>query len=226
MKVPATSPGVEVIDITLPFSEFVPTWPSHPPTAVEPMSRVAEGKSSNVSRLVFSTHAGTHVDANWHFIDDGAKMLDIPLDRWNGPCFVARVPDDVTKIEPAHLDAAGIPDGTERLLLRTGNSREWAGWSRRERLPFREDYVAVSAEAARWLVDHGVRLVGIDYLSVGPYGEENGRTHRTLLGNDVLILETIDLSAVEPGPYHLACLPLKVAIGDGAPARAVLLRGA
>jgi arylformamidase len=220
------TPGADatLFDITVPFSERVPTWPSHPPTRVEPMSRIADGRPSNVSQLAISTHAGTHVDANWHYVDDGRKLLDIPLTRWNGPCFVARIPDAVRRIEPAHLDAADIPAGTERLLLRTANSREWAGLHGDAPLPFREDYVGVGADAARWLVEHGVRLVGIDYLSVGPYGDENRATHRTLLGNDVLVLETIDLSAVEPGRYDLICLPLKIAIGDGAPARAVLVR--
>ncbi|HEU5431567.1 MAG TPA: cyclase family protein [Thermomicrobiales bacterium] len=219
---PPLGAGAIVYDITVPFSAFVPTWPTHPPTRVEPMSRIAEGRPSNVSQLAISTHAGTHVDANWHFIDDGRKLLDIPLDRWNGPCFVARIPDDVRRIEPAHLEAANIPPGTERLLLRTANSGEWADWGGDAPLAFREDYVGVGRDAAQWLVDRGVRLVGIDYLSVGPYGDENRATHRTLLGNDVLVLETIDLSNVEPGPYVLTCLPLKVAIGDGAPARALL----
>ncbi|HET7095133.1 MAG TPA: hypothetical protein VFI22_16700, partial [Thermomicrobiales bacterium] len=104
----------------------------------------------------------------------------------------------------------------------TANSRDWAAWDAASPLPFREDYVGVGNDAARWIVERGIRLVGIDYLSVGPYGDENRATHRTLLGNDVLVLETIDLSDVEPGPYDLTCLPLKVAIGDGAPARALL----
>jgi arylformamidase len=217
-------PGTEVIDIILPFSANVPTWPTHPPTTVEPMRRRAWGDGSNVSRIDISTHAGTHVDANWHFIDDGAKLLEIPLQRWNGSCFVARIPDDVATIEIADLEAAGIPPGTERLLLRTRNSRDWSGWSGEDPLPFREDYVAVSPDAARWLVARGIRLIGIDALSVGPFGDANRETHSILLGNDVLIIETLDLSRIEPGAYDLVCLPLKLAIGDGAPARVLLVQ--
>lgn len=217
-------PGAEIFDITVPFGPNVPTWPMHPPSTVGPLRRIAEGAPSNVSLLAISSHAGTHVDANWHFIDDGAKLLDIPLSRWNGPCHVARIPDIVAEIEPADLDAAGIPAGTERLLLRTRNSREWERLGDEAPIPFREDYVGVSPEAAQWLVDRGVRLIGIDYLSVGPFGEVNKETHRTLLGNDVLIAETLDLSGVEPGRYDLVCLPLKLAIGDGAPARVLLVR--
>jgi arylformamidase len=219
-------PGMEVFDVTVPFSPHVPTWPTHPPTTIEPMRRVARGDQSNVSRLDISSHAGTHVDANWHYIDDGTKLLDIPLARWNGPVHVAHIPDDVSVIDIAALEAAGIPSGIERLLLRTRNSRDWERWSGDSRLPFREDYVAVAPDAARWLVDRGVRLVGIDALSVGPFGDANRETHLTLLGNDVLIIETLDLSDVEPGAYQLVCLPLKLAIGDGAPARVLLVREA
>ncbi|MCC6314349.1 MAG: cyclase family protein [Thermomicrobiales bacterium] len=223
---PLFAPGARVIDITVPFSPLVPTWPSHPVSAVEPMTRVAQGDRSNVSRISISSHAGTHVDANWHFIDDGKKLLEIPIDRWLGPCWVAHIPDERPCVEPADLEAANIPPGTERLLLRTRNSRDWAAWDRESPLPFREDYVGVTPEGARWLVDRGVRLIGIDYLSVGPYGPANRESHLTLLGNDVLIAETLDLSQVAAGPYDLVCLPLKLAVGDGAPARAYLVQGA
>ena len=213
-----------VIDVTVPFSDKVPVWPTHPATAVEPIRRIALGHPSNVSRLSISTHTGTHVDAHWHYIDDGTKLLDIPLTRWNGPCHVVRVPDEVRLIESAHLAAARVPPGTERLLLRTANSGDWARWARNEPLAFRKDYVALTPAAARWIMDHGVKLVGFDYLSVGPFGEANRETHIALLGNDVLIVETLDLSSVDPGPYELICLPRKLEVGDGAPARVLLVR--
>lgn len=211
------------IDVTVPFSPLVPTWPTHPTSRVEPMRRIAAGDPSNVSLVAVSSHAGTHVDAHWHVLDDGAKLPAIPLARWCGPCHVARIPDEIRRIGAGELEAAGIPLGSERLLLRTANSAEWASLGDGSPVPFREDYVGVAPDGARWIVDRGIRLVGIDYLSVGPYGEENRETHRTLLGNDVLIVETLDLSAVAPGPYELVCLPLRLEIGDGAPARVVLL---
>ena len=216
--------GAEVFDVTVPFSPHVPVWPTHPPTAVEPMRRIARGDRANVSRVAISSHAGTHVDANWHYVDGGAKLLEIPLARWVGPCRVVRIPDEVRVIEPTHLDAADVPPGTERLLLRTANSNEWAAWSGTEPLPFREDYVGLSPAGAAWVVERGIKLVGTDYLSIGPYGDANRESHLTLLGNDVLIVETLDLSAVAPGPYDLVCLPLKLAVGDGAPARVLLVR--
>lgn len=218
------SSSVDVFDVTVPFSGHVPTWPTHPPSRVEPLSRIADGAGSNVSLLTITSHAGTHVDANWHFVDDGARLVDIPLQRWNGPCFVAHVPDEVDRIGIPELEAAGIPLATERLILRSRNSHMWDGWDGETPLPFREDYVGLAPDAARWLVDRGVRLVGTDALSVGPFGPANRETHTALLGNDVLIVEMLDLRGIEAGAYELICLPLKLAIGDGAPARVLLAR--
>ncbi len=217
--------GAEVFDVTAPFGVHVPSWPTHPPAVVEPLSRIARGDGSNVSRLEITSHAGTHVDANWHFIDGGAKLLEIPLERWNGACHVAHIPDDVDQIDAGDLEAANIPPDTERLLLRTRNSRVWEGWNGQTSIPFDEHYVGVLPEGARWMVERGISLVGTDALSVGTFGATNRETHMTLLGNDVLIIELLDLSRIEPGPYQLVCLPLKLAIGDGAPARVLLVRG-
>ncbi|MFT4038767.1 MAG: cyclase family protein [Thermomicrobiales bacterium] len=218
------APGAQVFDVTVPFGPNIPGWPGQPATEVTPLSRVATGSGANVSWLQLSSHAGTHVDANWHFIDDGRKLLEIPVERWCGPCYVTHIPDDVAQISAADLEAAGIPTGTERLILRSRNSRQWEGWDGVTPVLFREDYVGVLPDAAQWLVDHGVRLVGTDSLSVGTFGPQNRETHLTLLGNDVLVIELLDLSQITAGPYELICLPLKLAIGDGAPARVVLVR--
>ncbi len=215
---------VEVFDVTVPFSGNVPTWPTHPPARVAPQSRIAEGGGSNVSRLDISSHAGTHVDANWHFIDDGAKLLEIPLQRWNGPCVVVHIAEDVAQIQASHLEGAGIPAGTERLILRTRNSRAWEDWTGGTPLSFQEDYVGLQPDAARWVVERGIRIIGTDALSIGTFGAANREVHMELLGNDVLIIELLDLHRIEPGPYELVCLPLKLAIGDGAPARVLLVR--
>ena len=219
------APGARIFDVTVPVSPSIFGWPGQPATEVTPLSRVAEGAGANVSWVQLSSHAGTHVDANWHFIDDGSKLLEIPVERWCGPAYVAHIPDGVDQISAADLESAGIPEGTERLLLRTRNSRVWDDWDGASYVPFREDYVGVLPDAARWLVEHGVRLVGTDSLSVGTFGPQNRDTHLTLLGNDVLVIELLDLSRIEPGPYELVCLPLKLAEGDGAPARVLLVRG-
>ena len=219
------APGAQIFDVTVPVGPSIFGWPGQPATEVTPLSRVADGAGANVSWVQLSSHAGTHVDANWHFIDDGRKLLEIPVERWCGPAYVAHIPDGVDQISAADLESAGIPEGTERLLLRTRNSRVWDDWDGASYVPFREDYAGVLPDAARWLVEHGVRLVGTDSLSVGTFGPQNRDTHLTLLGNDVLVIELLDLSRIEPGPYELVCLPLKLAEGDGAPARVLLVRG-
>lgn len=218
------APETRIYDVTVPFGPNVPGWPTQPPARVEPHNRIAQGDAANVSLVTISSHAGTHVDALWHFIDDGAKLLEIPVERWLGPCHAAHIPDDVAQIDVAHLEAANIPVGTERLLLRTRNSRMWEGWDGVADVPFREDYVGVLPAAAKWLVQRGIRLVGIDSLSIGTYGQANVETHQTLLGNGVVVIELLDLREIAPGPYELICLPLKLAIGDGAPARVLLVQ--
>ncbi len=208
-----------VFDISVPISPDLCVWPGDTPIAVSPMTRISDGDAANVSQIICTTHTGTHVDAPWHFVDMGKKLEQIPPTRWVGPCWVAALSDQVQRIEPDDLEAVGIPSGTERLLLRTANSRLW-----RRQHHFETDYVGISPESARWVVDRGIRLIGIDYLSIEPYGEPGYRTHRTLLENEVLILEGLDLSAVPAGAYQLLCLPLRLAVGDGAPARALLIR--
>ncbi len=208
-----------IFDISVPLSPDLCVWPGDTPVEVSPLTRISDGDTANVSRLVCTSHTGTHVDAPWHFVDKGKKLEQIPLSRWVGPCWVAAFSDEVERIEPDNLNAAGIPSGTERLLLRTANSRLW-----RRQNHFETDYVGISPEAARWVVDRGIRLIGIDYLSIEPFEEPGFHAHRTLLENEVLILEGLNLSEVPSGAYQLLCLPLRLAVGDGAPARALLIR--
>ncbi len=207
------------IDISLPISPELPVWPGDPAVAVEPVSRISAGEVANVSAIACSSHTGTHVDAPWHFIDNGARLDEVPLDRWVGPCVVIDVPPNATRIVPGHLDEGTIPAGMERVLFRTSNSGLWRAGHR----DFYQDYVALSPEAARWVVKRGIRLVGIDYLSIEAYDDDAHETHRILLGNGVAILEGLDLHHVRPGPYTLICLPLRLMVGDGAPARAILV---
>ena len=175
---------------------------------------------ANVTRLVLTTHTGTHVDPPRHFIHEGQTIDRVPLDRWIGPCYVADVRGAKPDIEVADLQRAAIPAGIERLVLKTDNSLLWSTATDR----FVEDFVAVSPDAARWIVDRGIRLVGIDYLSVGSFRETGVETHLILLGNDVILVEGLNLSEIDAGHYELLCMPLKIRSGDGAPAR-VALRG-
>ncbi len=209
-----------VIDITVPLSPALPVWPGDPEVRVEPMMRIASGDVANVSGITLSSHTGTHVDAPWHFIENGATLDDIPPERWIGPCVVMEIPAEARRVEPEHLDSANLPHGIERILFRTANSALWEAGHHR----FHDDYVALSPAGARWIVERGIRLVGIDYLSIEAFDDQEHLTHRTLLGAGVLIIEGLNLTAAPPGAYTLLCLPLKLAAGDGAPARVLLVQ--
>jgi arylformamidase len=213
------SSSAEIYDITVPIIPGMPVWPGDPAVEVAPVMRTANGDGANISRLNISSHTGTHVDPPWHYIDNGERLLEIPLARWIGPCHVIEIPAGIPKIEPEHLEAAQIPLDTTRLIVKTTNSRIWETVV----APFDTSYVALSPAAARWVIDRSIELVGIDYLSIESY-DGDGETHVALLSNGILVIEGLDLRAISPGPYTLVCLPLKLEAGDGAPARVLLVR--
>lgn len=202
------------IDVTVPLSGELPTWPGDPGVAVEPVSRVAQGDAANVSQLRTSTHAGTHVDPPYHFLEDGARVDEMPHEVAMGPARVVEVDGDVVAAED--VAEADVAEG-ERILFRTRNSQD--DWAHE---PFREEFVHLTTPAAEALAEAGPRLVGVDYLSVAGYRENEGPVHEALLGAGVWIAEGLDLSAVDAGAYELICLPLRIEGGDGAPARALL----
>jgi len=168
----------------------------------------------NVSRIDMDVHCGTHVEAPLHFIAGGHELDGFPLTLFTGPAQVVQFPDAVV-ISAADLQDAGVRPGTERLLLRTRNSDGW------QRQPFRSDYVALLPDAAAWIVEHRIRLVGIDYLSVQRYGDDP-ETHRILMRAGIAILEGLDLSQASPGTYRLHAMPLHLADSEASPVRAVL----
>jgi arylformamidase len=184
---------------------------------LERLKSIETGGSSNVSRLALSVHAGTHVDAPVHFIPGAAGVETLPLDVLMGRALVLDLPG-ANPITAAALERARLPRRTRRLLIKTRNSAFW----RRKETEFRTDFVALDAEAARWLVDRKIALVGVDYLSVAPWGA-GAPTHQILLQAGVVIVEGLDLSGIKPGRYDFICLPLKLLGSDGAPARAVLI---
>jgi arylformamidase len=193
-----------IIDISRPLSPATPVWPGDPPVIVEPVARVEDGDPAAVSRLALGTHTGTHVDPPAHFFPGEPAVDALPLDVLMGPAVVAQF--DPGPIDGTALESTALPRGSSRLLLKTGG-----------------DAGAVTPDGARWLVERGVRLVGADTLSIEPETRDYP-VHRILLGAGVVIVEGLDLAPVAPGPYELVCLPLRIAAGDGAPARAVLIR--
>lgn len=209
----------EIFDVSLTISPLLPTWPGDPKVVLERFSRIEDGADANISRMAIGVHTGTHVDAPYHFVH-GAKTVDnLDLDMLVGDAQVAFVDVKGENIEVSDLQQAKIPAGTDRLLLKTRNSDYWG----RMNEGFQKDFAALSPDAAQYLVDLGVKLVGIDYLSIAPF--TNGTpTHQILLSAEMVVIEGLDLRSVQPGTYTLYCLPLKLASTDGAPARVILTR--
>ena len=209
---------MKILDISVSLSAGLPVWPGDPPIAIERYRCISDGNASNDSRIACSVHAGTHVDAPAHFIEKGATIEQLPLDVLIGSATVVELLNDDI-ITPEILEALSLPEETKRLLFKTKNSALWADPAHQ----FNSDFVALSSDAAAWLVKKGVRLVGVDYLSVQLFKDTEPLTHQILLEAGVIIVEGLNLQRLRQGSYQLVCLPLKLAGSEGAPARAVLI---
>ncbi len=205
-----------IYDISVPIRTGGLVYPGNPEIDISLQQAVAKGASANVSTIRFGSHTGTHADASRHFFDDGQPVDKIPLDRLIGPALLVGFADEVRAVGAADLRKHDIR-GHKRILLRTRNS---ALLSQKE---FVKDYTYLAPDGAQYLVDNGVELVGIDYLSIEQFHSGHHRTHRTLLERSVVIVEGLDLSVPPPGEYQFICLPLRIEGCDGAPARAVLV---
>lgn len=210
----------KIYDISLPLSTSLPVWPGDPMPVIERFSKMEEGELANITRVEMGVHFGTHIDAPFHFVKDGGKVGDIPLDVLIGPAQVYEIPTECDAITAEVLRHAGLSDGITRVLFKTRNSQHWLDGDS----AFDKDFVALSVDGARYLIDRGVRLVGIDYLSIASF-DEPVPTHVALLENGVVVVENVDLSAVTAGDYELICLPLNISGAEGAPARVVLVEG-
>jgi arylformamidase len=210
---------MRIYDVSVPLSANTPTYPGDPGIHIKQWLRLANGDAANVSLINFGLHSGTHVDAPAHFIEGGAKVGSLPLDSLVGEAEVVELADDINAIGERFV-RANCADGSQRILFKTRNSLFWGDTER----GFHEDYVYIEPDAARWLVESGVKLVGIDYLSVEKFESTGFETHLAFLSSGVVIIEGLDLRAVPSGRYELFCLPLKIAggSGDGAPARVIL----
>lgn len=207
-----------IYDISLPITPTLPVWPGDPPVRLSQPSHLERGDICTITRLDMGAHTGTHLDAPAHFIRGGATVESLDLDALIGPALVVNAAG-LGHLTAEALEALAIPPGVQRLLLRTDNSAIW----QRCQTAFAENFTAIEPSGAHWLVQRGVRLVGIDYLSVAPF-DDGVPTHQILLGAGVIAVEGLDLSAIEPGEYQLVCLPIKIGGSDGAPCRAVLIR--
>jgi arylformamidase len=208
---------MRIYDLTIGISPGLPVWPGDPPVTLERVKKIADGANANVSHLACGVHTGTHVDAPLHFIDGAPGIDSLSLKVLTGRAYVIDL-RKATVLDAATLEASEIPPRTRRILFKTRNSALWA----RQEKEFQTDFVAVEASGAEWLVRKGVQLVGVDYLSVAPYGNSRP-THRILLEAGVAVVEGLNLTQVTQGRYTLYCLPLKLMGCDGAPARVILV---
>jgi arylformamidase len=209
--------NMPIYDVSLPISGTLVVWPGDPPVHISQPQHLDKGDMATVSRLELGAHTGTHVDAPLHFIRGGSGVDSLDLNVLVGPALVVHALE-VDELSAEVLEGLAIPPGTRRVLVRTRNSDRWARGER----AFDESFVAISEDGARWLVERGLRLVGVDYLSVAPFGNV-APTHQTLLRAGIIPVEGLNLSEIAPGVYELFCLPIKIVGGDGAPARVILV---
>ena len=204
----------KIHDISMTIKNGMLVYPGDPGVSLKRVKEIGHGSSANLSEYCMGSHTGTHIDPPFHFLPEGAKVDAMPLAPFIGPALVIEAPYD--EINREFLKKAAL-ENVERLLFKTKNS----GFSQDP--AFHEDFAHLTGDAAAFLVELGVRLVGIDYMSVEKYHSKDHAVHMAFLKAGVVILEGLDLSGVGPGWYELLCLPLKVEGGDGAPARAVLV---
>ena len=208
-------------DVSVPVRHGGLVYPGNPPISITAVQSIAQGDTANVSRIDLGSHTGTHVDAPLHFMDGGAGVDELPLDVLVGPARLIAFGDDVMAVGEAGLRRHDL-NGVTRLLIKTRNS----AWLASGSSEFHPDFTHVAPDGADYLVSIGVRLVGVDYLSVEQFRSPHHRTHKTLLSNGVVIVEGLVLTEPPPGDYELYCLPMLLAGIDGAPARAVLIERA
>ena len=205
---------MKLIDVSVPIDSTLATYPGNTPFSLEAIKRIANGDSSNVSTIHISAHAGTHVDAPRHFFDAGGGVETLPLEMLCGRARVVEVTTrgHITADDLANLD---LRDDL-RLLLKTRNSRLWGT---RE---FDRTFIGVAESGARYLVDRGIKVLGVDYLSVEPFKTPGAPAHHVLLSAGTIVIEGLNLRDVAPGSYEMFCLPLAIVGADGAPARVIL----
>jgi arylformamidase len=203
-------------DVSLEIYPGMVVWPGDQAVERKRVSKIEAGRNANVSVMKCGVHTGTHVDAPYHFLADGKTLEKLDIQVLVGLGYVADLPG-VAKIDSNVLESAGIPAGTERLLVRTRNSEEW----KTDPKKFREDYVGLDTTGAEWLVQRGIRLFGIDYLSVATRTQTKP-VHQVLLKKEMILVEGLNLNSVPAGPCRVYCLPLKIRGSDGAPARVLL----
>jgi len=208
---------MKIFDVTVTIHVGMPVWPGDDPVVLGRRTKIEEGAHANVSFLSMSAHTGTHVDAPFHFFEHGSKVNEMPLDVLVGPVQVVEVPESTPVINAEVIEGLQVEKDTKRILFKTRNSQYWGMTDE----VFQTGFIGIDESGALELVKRGMRLVGIDYLSIAPY-KQSKPTHDALLGAAMVIIEGLDLRTVNAGFYQLTCLPMKLNGTDGAPARVIL----
>lgn len=208
---------MKIYDLSVPLLNGMHYWPGDPAPELKRMQDHERGDAWTASHWSSSLHIGTHVDAPLHRIRGGKAIDAVDPDTFIGRAYVADLTDVAKAITAHNLEGADIPVGVQRVLLKTRNAALW------KREGFQKDYVGLSADGAQWIVQHKIRLVGMDYLGADIFLTDAAPAHDVLLGNGVIIVEGLMLEHVAAGWYTLICLPIKLQDADGAPARAILI---
>lgn len=207
---------MKIIDISVNTSDKLPMWPGSTGFKLKHISKIGRGSPVNETCLEMNSHIGTHIDAPLHFIKNDKSIEKLPLEPFIGSVIVVEL-SRIKQVGIEDLRKIDFPKGIKRIIFKTSNSKLWKSKK------FRKDYVGLTIEGARYLVKKGIRLVGVDYLSIAKYTEAV-EVHRILLGKNVFILEGLNLTGVKPGKYELVCLPVKISGSEAAPARAILIQ--
>ena len=211
---------VRIFDVSLPITPGESLWPGDPPTTLEPGWTTTEDGGFNVSELCVGTASGTHVDSPAEFFEGGSGVDQVPLEALLGEVFVADATGFQGEIGPEELERLGIEPGTSRLLIKTSNSERWG----QDPTAFFDDYVCLAPDGAKWVLERGIRTLGVDALEVEVKGAPGHPVHHLLLQNGVVLIEGLNLSGVGAGLYDLVCAPLPIVGGDGGPARVLLVQ--
>jgi arylformamidase len=211
------SPQKKFIDVSVNLAPETPIWPGVSPyKLVQNKIDLGGGEIATSSKLELIPHCGTHIDAPLHFARNGQSIDQVELERLIGPCLVVEHPgeDHVTK---ADLQAIGFRP-TKRLLVKTRNSAKLRART------LDQTFLALMPDALEYAMQSGVELLGVDGLSIGPFGDLTTQTHVVFCGAGGIIIEMLDLLDVEPGEYVLIAMPVKLEGVEAAPARVILVR--
>lgn len=209
---------MKIFDISLTITPEIPVWPGDIPVWLERVKKLEEGASDNNSQMKMGVHTGTHIDSPYHFVKNGIKIDELPIETMIGPCQVVQMGKEVNLITAEEIKKSSYRADIPRIIFKTRNEEYWV----KKFKEFQTDFVGVSVDGAELLVKDGMKFVGVDYLSVAPYGF--GKVvHDVLLKAGLILLEGVDLTGVPEGVYTLYCLPIKLGATEGAPARAILV---